>query len=165
MLVPEIGVPIVRVPDRLPVAADPGHVWSVAIAISALPGSTWAAPYITAFLSALRTAVNAKIDVAVFTPTRPRTGISRRSSGRLTEDPEVHVHDPDNAKQAYDERSTQSVSQSRMQRRGIRIQRCSAAARPSLGGTGLRPDWLVARSGPCMLSPMPSSTSTAPCLR
>ena len=66
VLVPEIGVPIVRVPDRLPMLADPGHVWSVAIAISALPGSTWAAPYITAFLSALRTAVNAKIDVAVF---------------------------------------------------------------------------------------------------
>ena len=137
VLVPSVGVPIVRVPDRLPMAADPGHVWSVAIAISALPGSTWAAPYITSFLSALRTAVSAKIDVAVFADAATHRAV-KAVLRETSEDPELHVHDPDNARQAYDERLAKSVSQFRSQRRSIRIR--SSPPQPGL----LWADWIVA---------------------
>ena len=137
VLVPATGVPMVRVPDRLPVAADPGHVWSVAIAVSARPGSAWASPYITAFLSALRSAVDAKIDVAVFADAETHKDVKAKLR-ETTADPEVHVHDPDNAKQAYDERADPSLSQFRAPRRGIRIR--SSAPQPGL----LWGDWITA---------------------
>jgi hypothetical protein len=136
-LVSGLGLPIVRVPNRLPVAADPGHVWSVAIAINAPPGSIWAASYISAFLSALRSAVSAKIDVAVFADAATHKDVKAHLR-ETAEDPEVHVHDPANAKQAYDERSARSAPQSRLQRRDIRIR--SSAQRPGI----LWADWITA---------------------
>jgi hypothetical protein len=137
-LVAETGVPIVRVPDRLPPAADPGHVWNVAIAISAQPGSTWAAPYLTALMAALRNAVPARIDVDIFADAATHTEIGAALQETAADDSAVRVHNPYNARPAYDERSAASMSQFRSPRRASRIS--SSAPQPGL----LWRDWITA---------------------
>lgn len=136
-LVGETGLPVVRVPDRLPAAADPGHVWRIAIAINAPPGSTWATPYITAFLSALRGAVRAKIDAHVFSDAATHEDLKAQLR-QVAQDPDVHVHDPGRAKQAHDERSDRSIPELLKQRRSIRLQ--SSSPPPGV----LWADWITA---------------------
>ena len=138
-LVAATGAPVLRVPDRLPVAADPGQVWSVAIAISAQPGSNWAAPYVTAWTRALRDVVDTRIEVDVFADAATYLEVRAAVEESGQQASEVHVHDPFNARPAYYERSASSLtSQSRVQRRSAGLQ--SSAPQPGL----LWQDWITA---------------------
>lgn len=65
-LVPVLQRPVLRVPDRLPVAADFGPVWTAVVAVCADGGSDWAAPYIDLLLSALHHQVPGRLRVHVF---------------------------------------------------------------------------------------------------
>jgi hypothetical protein len=135
-LVPAIAVPVVRVPDRLPVATDPGLVWSVAIAISARPGSSWAAPYIGALMSALRGLVDARIDVDVFADAATYADILARVA-ETPQGAELHVHNPLNARGAYEERSSSSTRQDSLP---LRSRLRASEVQPGL----LWRDWITA---------------------
>ncbi|NUK12346.1 hypothetical protein HRW23_34950 [Streptomyces lunaelactis] len=111
-LVPATGRPLIRVPDRLPVAADPGKTWSVAIALSAAPGTSWAAGYLTSFLSALHSAVASGVDAHLFTDQVTHDTVCQL----LHREPHVHLHDPQDATSAHRERIERNVPQFR--RRG-----------------------------------------------
>jgi hypothetical protein len=61
-----VDVPLFRVPDRLPLAADPGRRWSVAIGISAAPDAEWPAPYVRDLVGQLADYVGPDVEVDVF---------------------------------------------------------------------------------------------------
>jgi hypothetical protein len=135
-LVPVTGAPVVRVPDRLPVATDPGRVWNVAIAISARPGSGWAAPYVGALVPALHRAVDARIDVDVFADGATYLDIRAMLDETARTGAAVRVHDPGNARQAYQVRSSFRIGQDRSPRTRLR----ASALQPGL----LWRDWITA---------------------
>jgi hypothetical protein len=161
--VAETGLPVIRVPDRLPAAVDPGHVWRIAIAVNAAPGSTWTTPYITAFLSALRGAVRAKIDAHVFADGETHEQLKPQLR-QIADGPDVHVHDPGKARQAHGERSARSIRELPTQRRSMRL-RSSSPHRAFSGRTGSPPGWPAALFAPCTWSRTAPSMSTGPCWR
>ncbi|TPQ22491.1 hypothetical protein [Streptomyces sporangiiformans] len=115
--------PLMRVPDRLPAAADPGRVWSLAIAVNAAPESVWSAPYVESFLDALHRSVRyirARIDVHVFADATTYEKLRELLPRAEAEgDPQIHLHDPSGAWQAHEERTERGVPQFRP-RRGAR---------------------------------------------
>jgi hypothetical protein len=130
-LVPVINRPLLRVPDRLPVAADPGQAWTVAIAVNATPGSRWAAPYLVDLLTALRNRVQVPVDVHVFADAETHSELAADLGDA------VHLHDPAVAERANRERSARAVGQFRAERRGLR----TAAPPPSSGVVWA--DWIA----------------------
>ncbi|MFC9585804.1 hypothetical protein ACFVJ8_23660 [Streptomyces yangpuensis] len=70
-IVPRIWQPMIRVPDLLPVAADLGRVWSVAIVVHELPhreerGILWAPWYVASFIKMLHRAIGSGVAAHVF---------------------------------------------------------------------------------------------------
>ncbi|WP_405400422.1 hypothetical protein [Streptomyces microflavus] len=70
-LVPRIRRPVIRVPDLLPAAADPGRVWSVAIVVQAPPHSRKRGPlqvpdHVVRFIGNLRKAIGEGVVVHIF---------------------------------------------------------------------------------------------------
>jgi len=109
-LLPFIGVPLLRVPDRLPAAADPGQLWSVAIGVSAPAGSTWAAPCVAALAQELTLAVSAPVDVHVFADAGTAAQLRQLA---LPNWDWLHVHKPADARPASEDRSSRRVPQFR----------------------------------------------------
>jgi hypothetical protein len=92
-------VPVLRVPDRLPMPTVSGNTWTAAIAVDADTDSTWAVPYIRSLIERLHQTVPAPIEVDVFA--------DARTAGTLRTEPlggHVRVHEPLDAARATDER-------------------------------------------------------------
>ncbi|MFD3775138.1 hypothetical protein [Streptomyces sp. NPDC058612] len=71
-IVPRIWQPVFRVPDLLPVAADAGRVWSVAIIVCEPPhrkerGIAWAPSYVASFVNELHRAMGSEVAAHIFT--------------------------------------------------------------------------------------------------
>lgn len=60
-----IGVPILRVPDRLPVATRLGNTWRVALIASAPTDPGWAAAHVRGFSAELRAGIS-RVEIEVF---------------------------------------------------------------------------------------------------
>ena len=101
VLVPQIDRPVLRVPDRFPVAGDFGDAWTAAIAVHARPGNTWASTYVRKLTSALRHHVGGALAVHVFADAGTTSGFL--SLGRPPE-PWLHLHDPSTAGEALTSR-------------------------------------------------------------
>lgn len=131
MLVPVTERPVIRVPDRLPVAADPGRTWSVAIAVNAVPGSHWAARYAAAFTGSLESSVAVGVDIHLFTDQETHDQLRKFLPHS---DPRVHLHDPRVAARVSRERTRRNVPQFRSERTNAR-----RAESPLMWG-----DWIAA---------------------
>jgi len=115
-LIEVTDVPLLRVPDRLPAAPDPGKRWTVAVAVSAAAGARWAAPYVIALVDALEREIDLEVEVDVFTDTG--------TAGRLVDAgwPRrdlVHLHRPEDARRVSEARALRGVSQFRTRRRAV----------------------------------------------
>jgi hypothetical protein len=109
-LVAVTDVPLLRVPDRLPTAADPGKVWSVAIGVSAPAGSDWAAPYLAGLVDEITRQVPASVDVHIFAD----AGTVARLNALGVPGPNwLHLHEPAEARRAHADRSERQVPQFR----------------------------------------------------
>lgn len=110
-LISAIDLPVLRVPDRLPAAVDPGQLWTAVIAVNAPLGSEWAAPYINSFLDSVRDEVPAsEVAVHVFADSGTVSQLRKPVGGRIAEQ-WVHVHDPAGAQAAWEDRTTREVHQ------------------------------------------------------
>jgi hypothetical protein len=109
------GLSVLRVPDRLPVPTDFGRKWRAAIAISAAPGSVWAAPYVAALVREWQHSVQADVEVDVFADAG--TSSELRNVGDLG--PDVRVHDPFDAPAASRQRQSSMSSESRRAPSGL----------------------------------------------
>lgn len=89
-LIPILDRPLLRVPDRMPAAADFGTRWTAVVALSARPGSAWAADYLIDFLDQLRSQVGDSLDVNIFTDALTADAVA---AARTPED-WWHLHDP-----------------------------------------------------------------------
>jgi hypothetical protein len=126
-------VPVLRVPDRLPAAVDPGRVWSVAIGVSAPADSNWAAPYLVGLVKNISGEVSAPVDVDVFADARTVAQLPRYFDPPV----QVHVHKPSDARQASEDRSRRRASElGRWDREG-------RLARPASPGR-IWADWIAA---------------------
>jgi hypothetical protein len=65
-LIEATGLPVFRVPDRLPSPVVRGTVWYGAIGIDAAPRTRWAAPYVTSLINHWRQEIPAPVEVDVF---------------------------------------------------------------------------------------------------
>jgi hypothetical protein len=99
------GIPLLRVPDRLPIPAELGRVWRTVIVVNAAPGSTWAAPYIESFANHLQGKVGAPVQVDVFADAQTATALTGLNLPTW-----VRVHQPRDAKAAA--RSRESATRS-----------------------------------------------------
>jgi hypothetical protein len=117
-LLPGRPIPVLRVPDRLPVASDPGRVWSAVIAVSAPIGSTWAAPYVESLLRSLESQLPLARDVHVFADRATANTLRERRTGEV---PWVHLHEPQDAHDVSADRSRRGVSQFRRQASDVRV--------------------------------------------
>ncbi|WP_030208992.1 hypothetical protein [Streptomyces sp. NRRL S-87] len=135
-LVPATERPLLRVPDRLPEGADPGAAWSVAIAVNAAPGSTWAGTYVQDLIRSLELAVPASVDVHVFADRDTHAELRARLRGTAHE---RGLHDPLDAL---------SVSQERTLRRVPQFRRPGRSAAPPPGSPLVWADWIAAGLGP-----------------
>lgn len=86
-------VPVFRVPDRMPMRAVVGQVWTAAVVVDAPPRSTWAPAYVSALIDLWRRYVPLRVEVDVFTDTA--TGATLRAE--RAHDPDVRIHDPHDA--------------------------------------------------------------------
>lgn len=111
-------LPLLRVPDLLPAATDPGQAWSVAVAIDAVPGADWVAPYVTGFVTALHTVIESRVDVHVFADAASHEVIRKALSG-IPGGEEVHLPEPSDARRLHAERSTRDIRQFRGTREHI----------------------------------------------
>ncbi len=109
VLTPATGRPVLRVPDRLPVAADPGGVWSMAVVLNAPSDACWAAPYVEAFVAAVRRSFTDRVKTHVFSDLT----VYDELRARIPESPHTRLHDPRDAVRAYQDRSKRGVTQFR----------------------------------------------------
>ncbi|WP_194288659.1 hypothetical protein [Ornithinicoccus halotolerans] len=110
-LVPVLGRPVLRVPDRLPVAIDFGSAWTAAIAVNADPTTDWAGPYLYSLLGRLRERVDGELSVHVFADAATTARLQQlcapeASAGASASPPPLavtpgswwHLHDPRGAR-------------------------------------------------------------------
>lgn len=114
ILVPRINRPVLRVPDRLPVAADFGDAWTMAIALHARPGTTWAPTYLRSLLTALRGQVGGALEVHVFADAQTTAGFRALAAA---EEPWLHLHDPATAGAALESREASRAKMSTTSKR------------------------------------------------
>ncbi|MGV8965600.1 MAG: hypothetical protein ACOH2F_04920 [Cellulomonas sp.] len=135
-LVPLIGVPLLRVPDRLPVPVDFGTSWSAALAVSAPPGATWGAEHVRRRVEGLRRYLTVPLQLDVFA--------DAHTHALLTDDPtfeagpDVRLHEPDRAISAHEERADVRAKQD------LHVQ---AARRPFASANLLWADWMISGLG------------------
>jgi hypothetical protein len=109
--VPVAGIPVFRVPDRLPVTPDPGWRWSVAIGLNTQPGNLWAADYLSGLVRELRAAVGENLEVDVFADAG--TVALLRSGDRWQPADWARLHEPGDAQDASQRRVRRVVNASR----------------------------------------------------
>lgn len=101
-LIDRIEVPVLRVPDRLPVPVPLGSTWSIAIAVSAPTGATWGAEHVNTFVEELQAQVEIPLEVDVFAD----VGTYQRLRPDLDPaPPHVRIHAPSDARGAHARRS------------------------------------------------------------
>jgi hypothetical protein len=100
------GLPVLRVPDRLPVAVDPGRVWTAAIVVSAPADSDWEAWYVNRLLMELPINVPTDLAVHVFAD----AGTAQRLQ-RVGVPGWASVHVPGDARSVSAARTRRGVSQ------------------------------------------------------
>lgn len=92
-LAEKIHVPVLRVPDRLPVAARLGEVWHITMIVSGPGRARWGASHVRGFVAALGEAVAqdqlGRFEVDVF----PNLTVHRQLADDDTP-PNVRIHDP-----------------------------------------------------------------------
>lgn len=97
-----IDVPILRVPDRLPVPVSLGSTWSVVLAVSAPRGETWGSEHVNAFVEELQAQVTVPLEVDVFADVDTHRRL--RPDDDLAP-PHVRIHSPSDARAAHARRS------------------------------------------------------------
>lgn len=110
VLTPATDRPVLRVPDRLPVAADPGGVWSMAVVLNAPSDAHWAASYVEAFVGTVRHSFTDRVKTHVFSD---RTVYDELRARLQKTDPHTLLHDPGDAVRVHRERSKRGVTQFR----------------------------------------------------
>lgn len=63
---PDVGVPVLRVPDRFPMGQEAGRVWRVAVAVNAERGAGWGAEHVRSLMAALQQRGPRPAEVDVF---------------------------------------------------------------------------------------------------
>lgn len=87
-----VPLPLLRIPDRLPAAVDPGHAWTAAIAVCAPVDTRWAAPYVESLVGHLEGAgLGESLDVHLFVDAGTAAQLD---TGRW---PWVTLHPPEDA--------------------------------------------------------------------
>jgi hypothetical protein len=108
-MVDVIGVPLLRVPDRLPVPADFGRTWTVAVAVNAA-GRDWGAEHVRSLFSALVEELGGAVEMDVFADL---VTVDLLNGGGFA-DTRLRVHPPSRARAAHDERTQRGVTQFRL---------------------------------------------------
>ncbi|MHA7207933.1 hypothetical protein [Arthrobacter sp. MDT1-65] len=89
-----ILVPVLRVPDRLPVAASLGDTWRVTMVVSTPSRATWGAMHVRAFTDALARSADMgeieRFEIDVF----PNLTVYRQLADDDNDLPHVRLHDP-----------------------------------------------------------------------
>jgi hypothetical protein len=134
-LIPMIGMPVLRVPDRLPVPVDFGPDWSAALVVCAPARATWGAEHVSNRIRALRRHLTTPLWLDVFADAHTHELVAT--------DPDllggggggdVRLHDPADAMRAHRLRAERRAHQSG----GVR------AARPPLNEANLVwSDWII----------------------
>lgn len=100
----DINIPVLRVPDRLPVVTQLGRTWRVAIAVNAPRGARWGANHVRRFTTALNNAFSDRpVEVDVFADAFTYELLLKDSPNGRT-----RVHDPAVAREAHERRSADS---------------------------------------------------------
>jgi hypothetical protein len=104
-----VDVPVFRVPERLPVATDPGRRWTVAIGVNAQPDTDWAAGYVADLVASLEVNAGPDVEVDVFADAGTVASLRARSW-----DPPAwaHLHEPGQAREASHVRVRRLMSSS-----------------------------------------------------
>ncbi|MDP9999750.1 hypothetical protein [Pseudarthrobacter sulfonivorans] len=93
-LAERIHVPVLRVPDRLPVAASLGDTWHVTMVVSAPSRTGWGATHVSNFARALARSATMgeieKFEIDVF----PNLTVYQQLTGAADDLPYVRIHDP-----------------------------------------------------------------------
>lgn len=97
-------VPLLRVPDRLPRAVDPGRRWTVAIGISAYAGSSWSGQYVSDLSQAILNSTDCEIDVFADAGT-----VEQLRRLNVVESQWLHIHQPAEAGAASRSRFSRMV--------------------------------------------------------
>ncbi len=101
-LIDRIDVPVLRVPDRLPVPITLGSTWSIAVVVSAPRDSRWGADHVNTFVDQLQAQVAMPVEVDVFAD----AGTYRMLRPDLDPaPPHVRIHAPSDARGAHLRRS------------------------------------------------------------
>lgn len=128
-LIAATGLPIFRVPDRLPMPVVRGLVWFGAIAIDAGLRTTWAAPYVSSLIDQWRMLIPARVEVDVFADARTANALRRLRS----EDAAIRIHGPDRAL---------SISHQRTPRRSAAPNSLAKLPPEAVGGS-VWADWIA----------------------
>lgn len=101
------GLPMLRVPDRLPAAVDPGRRFTMVVAVCVPTGSSWILPYLQNLLIRLQNLVSGELDFHVFA--------DAESADRIGLDlgPGAQVHHPSDARTAWASRTARSPGERR----------------------------------------------------
>jgi hypothetical protein len=106
-LVEKIDVPMLRVPDRLPMSTDIGRKWTVAIAICAPRRRRWGAQHVLDLCSALHDMLLDPPQIDVFADAE--TVARLRSDPKCSSYTTVKLHDPSGAQAAHHYRTEKSA--------------------------------------------------------
>jgi hypothetical protein len=105
-LAKDIDVPVLRVPDRLPVAVQLGWTWRIAMVVNAPNGAKWGASHVRQFTSAMGDVMNDRpVEVEVFTDVHTYELLRHGTDNPYVA---IRVHDPHGARAAYEQRSSDS---------------------------------------------------------
>jgi hypothetical protein len=136
---------MLRVPDRLPAAVDPGNVLTMAIAVCAPAGSTWVRDHVRGLLDGLRHLVTrTPLDVHIFADADTARLLRM---GPLAD--WQHVHDPFDARRAATVRSSavQAADRGRPRAPGNQGQTWADWVASGLAGRAARAVHVVADAG------------------
>ncbi|MFF2276187.1 hypothetical protein [Agromyces sp. NPDC058126] len=90
-----IDIPVLRVPDHLPLPASLGRTWRVAMVVNAPRQALWGAKHVQEFTAALRSAFRHRdVTIDVFPDVRTHEQLM---NGRKDQDDIVRIHDPNRA--------------------------------------------------------------------
>jgi len=102
-------LPVLRVPDRLPVGAASGRAWTMAAIVNGMRGQDWGSAHVRRLVDALRR-VPVPVELDVFADAATYTGLADPLGD---EHVAVRLHDPGTAAQAHRDRQARAVSFSR----------------------------------------------------
>lgn len=105
-----IGVPMLRVPDNLPVPVELGRTWSIAILLNAPPGQHWGAEHIRNILHQMSIQMSTPFEVDIFTDVGTYDILSTDPEFRPA--PNIRLHAPSHDMEAHEKRIRQREARS-----------------------------------------------------